>query len=55
MKFPRSMSEEGFPDFSGFIRFYPDFNFLSEEKDKFFIFIFCKKFIFFSKPVQNES
>ena len=36
---------------SGFFRFYPDFNFLSQfflKKDKFFIFIFCKKFIFFS-------
>ena len=36
-----------FPDFSGFDRF---FNFLSQfwsEKDKFFIFIFCKKFIYF--------
>ena len=41
---------EGFPDLSGFVRFCPDFadfNFLSEEKDKFFIFIFVKNLYFF--------
>ena len=50
---PRSMSLEGFPDLTGFVRFCPDFAdfadltgqirffyFLSYEKDKFFIFIF---------------
>ena len=46
-----------FPFFSGFLRIFPDFfrfsadfNFLSQffiKKDKFFIFIFCKKTYFF--------
>ena len=36
------MSEEGFPDFSGFIRFYPDFNFLSQ-------------FFFFLVPIFENS
>ena len=35
----------GFPLFSGFIRKNPDFLFLVPIFDKFFIFIFCKKFI----------
>ena len=40
----------GFPVFSGFLRIFADFNFLSQfflEKYKFFIFIFCKKIIYF--------
>ena len=39
----------GFPDFSGFLRIFADFNFLSQfffEKDK-FLFFFCKKIIYF--------
>ena len=41
------MSEEGFPDFSGFIRILISCPNFFWKKDKFFIFIFCKKFIFF--------
>ena len=58
------MSEEGFPDFSGFIRFYPDFNFLSQffwKKDNFFIFIFVKNlyifllFLGFSAKISTKN
>ena len=41
------MSQEGFPDFCGFIRIYPDVNFLSQfffEKDNIF---FVKNLYFF--------
>ena len=49
-KIPKVNVPEPVFSISGFFRIFPDFNFLSQflfEKEKFFIFVFCKNFYFF--------